>query len=803
MGKANRRKQRADTAVSPAQPRARRSLRTWTWLLVPVLAGGAVAFYVGLERAHAPRYAFGSLKGGNVVLITLDTTRADHLPAYGYKGVSTPGLDRLAGTSLVFEHAIAHVPSTLPSHASILTGLLPIAHGIRDNKGYTLDPKIATLAEILKDRGYRTAAFVSAFVLDSRWGLDQGFDLYFDRFNPYQGFNRDEVQRRAEETEAEVERWLPTHADQPFFLWVHFYDPHKPYEPPEPFFSAYASNRYDGEIAYMDQSVGRLLSKLDELRLADRTLVIVTGDHGEGLGEHGEGTHGMFVYRTTVHVPLFIQLPDRRPQRIRGVVGHIDLAPTILELLGIPPPTDMQGSSLIPLINGSSGDDRTAYSESLHAQLHYGWSPLTSLTTRTYDFIDAPGPELYDHAADPGQLRNLVAEKSAVADDLKEQLHDVLALFGRSDLQGPKRMDADTEARLRALGYVGSTVQPTDDSLKIDPKDKLQVVGAIERGAAAFARGEFRRALQLVLPVTQTDPEILEAHYLAGASFAYLQLYDQAIDQLFKVLAGRPDQTMALATLGWAYEGKGDFKEAERWYLKVFQYEKDHGFTVLKLANLYRLMRQPGKAEAYLSKAVGPITGSLETTSDPDLRSKLYANRAEMYFGAGRLSEAGADLQAAIALAPRAPSLHFSLARVYEQKDDIPNAILNYQAETQVAASNFNAYMKLGVLYLDVRQFEEAASCFRAMRRLAPEDPRPGLLLAESYLRMDRNLDEALQLARQSLAQAEAPAEIYTLIGSIEAKLGHEQEASAAFARSRELQARQPTTSAGGSGVKP
>lgn len=300
--------------MAKKKDKGKRSYGAALSILGLVLAGAFALAYLRSDRFSAPHYASGSLAGYNVLLITLDTTRADHLPVYGYRNVKTPGLDRLAATSFIFEDAIAHVPLTLPSHASILTGQLPIGHGVRDNEGFLVDPKVETLASILKKNGYATAAFVSAFVLDARWGLDQGFDFYFDQFNQYREVNRDDIQRRAEQTALEVETWLPANKNRRFFCWVHFYDPHDPYDPPEPYASTYAQNRYDGEIAYMDQSVGKLLAKLDELGVSDRTLVIVTGDHGEGLGEHDELTHGMFLYSTTQHVPLLIRVPggDRK-----------------------------------------------------------------------------------------------------------------------------------------------------------------------------------------------------------------------------------------------------------------------------------------------------------------------------------------------------------------------------------------------------------------------------------------------------------------------------------------------------------
>jgi arylsulfatase A-like enzyme/tetratricopeptide (TPR) repeat protein len=754
-------------------------------LVIAVLAlvGAGAAYYAFSDRTDVKAYASGSLKDYNVLLITLDTTRADHLPVYGYKSVKTPSIDRLAETSLVFDDAIAHVPLTLPSHASIMTGQLPVGHGIRDNEGFVVDPKVTTLASILKSQGYVTSAFVSAFVLDSRWGLNNGFDSYFDHFNPYEEVNRDAIQRRAEETGSEVEKWLPAHKDQRFFCWVHFYDPHDPYDPPEPFASTYAANRYDGEIAYMDQSIGKILAKLEELGVSERTLIIVTGDHGEGLGEHGESTHGMFLYSTTLKVPLLITVPGGKQRRIQGIVRHVDLAPTILDFLGFPAGSDMQGASLIPVINGTEESHRTAYSESVYAERHYGWSPLKSLTTDRHEFIEAPKSELFDRRKDPRQLHNLIHERESVASDLGEQLQAIVDQYTRKDLAAPQKMDADTEAKLRSLGYLGAPVPSTPDSLKTDPKDKLQVVSDIKAGAAALAQKDFPSALRLVLPIIQSDPNITDAHLIAGSALANLQQYDKGLDELFKVLAAQPDHTMALATIGTTYDSMGNLAEAERWYLKVLKVEKDHAYTLVKLANLYRRMKQPAKADDYYARAMKPVEAGLGNPDEANARSRTYAASAEMNFGAGKFAEAERDLKAAIELTPRAPDLHFNLAQIYEKLGDQRKAILNYQQETAVAPGNFNAFLNLGLLYLTTGNGADAIPCFQALLKLKPGEPRASFLLAESYNLLDRNLDEAVQLTRQGLAQMPDHKRGYALLAELYGKLGRQDEAADAAAK--------------------
>jgi arylsulfatase A-like enzyme/Tfp pilus assembly protein PilF len=736
-----------------------------------LLAAGAILYWRS-DRSLGAHVATGSLKNDNVLLITLDTTRADHLPVYGYKNVKTPGIDRLAETSLIFDDAIAQVPLTLPSHTSILTGLLPIGHGVRDNEGYLLDPKVISLAAILKGGGYTTAAFVSAFVLDSRFGLNQGFDSYFDKFDAYREVNRDEIQRSAEETEAEVEKWLPANKDKRFFCWVHFYDPHDPYDPPEPYASTYASNRYDGEIAYMDRSVGKLLAKLDDLGLTDRTLVIVTGDHGEGLGEHDESTHKMLLYGTTLRVPLLMRVPGGAQKRIPGVVRHIDLAPTILDLLGFPPSTAMQGSTLVPLVNGTETTRRVAYSESLYAELHYGWSPLKSMTTDRYAFIDSPKAELFDRKADPGQRHNLIHEQEAIAQDLRAEIQSITDRFGRKDLKGPQPMDAEAEQKLRSLGYLGSPVKSTAESRQIDPKDMRLLVNDISAGFRALTRRDFQEALRLVVPVVQADPNILDAHVIAGSAYSNVQQYDKALKELFVVLGARPDHIMAMATVGATYDGMGNLKEAERWYLKVLDRDKAHAFATMKLASLYRRMGDPAKAEEYYVKAVTPVERSLSTTQEPRPRSRLYAVRAELEFRADKFADAERDLKAAIALTPRDPNLHFNLGQVYEQQNDVPQAIESYRAETEIAPRNFGAHLNLGLLYFNAGRVEEASACFQKLLELKPGEPRASFLLAETYNILNRNLEEALQLTRQALTQIPDNKRGYALAAELSKKLG-------------------------------
>jgi tetratricopeptide (TPR) repeat protein len=346
-------------------------------------------------------------------------------------------------------------------------------------------------------------------------------------------------------------------------------------------------------------------------------------------------------------------------------------------------------------------------------------------------------------------------------------------------------MDAEAEEKLRSLGYLGSPVQSTAESLKTDPKDMSRLVRDIGEGFKALARRDFREALRLVVPVTQADRNIVDAHLVAGASYMNLQQYEKALPELFSVLAAKPDNTMGLANLGSTYEGMGNLKEAERWYLKVLQRDKEHPYTIMKLASLYRLTGEPAKAEEYFRRAMKPVEDSLETTEEPGPRSRLYAVRAEMEFGAAKFVDAEGDLKAAIALTPQDPNLHFNLAQVYEKERNVPQAIESYRAETEIAPGNFGAHLNLGLLYFEGGRIDEASACFQKLLQLRPGEPRASFLLAETYNLLNKNLEEALQLARQGLAQIPDNKRGYALLAEIYKKLGRDKEADEANAMAK------------------
>ena len=739
-------------ALAAKKPRGiKRNYLAIMVVVLAIAAAGILFFYKG--RFISGLKSAGSYKDYNVLLITLDTLRADHLPMYGYQNVKTPNLDRLASNSFVFEDAISQAPLTLPSHSSMMTGRLPIGHGVRDNAGFFLDHGETTLAEEMKGLGYATGAFVSAFVLDSRWRLDQGFDLYYDNFNiaQFQDVNPGDIQRKAEETEIEASHWLDANKDQKFFAWVHYYDPHDPYEPPEPYFSEYSNKPYDGEIAYIDEYVGKLLNKLNELEISDKTIVLIAADHGESLGEHSEATHAMFVYNTTQHVPFLIHVPGSAGTRVKGIVRLIDLMPTVLELVGVKVPTSVQGKSLYSMMKGKEDLRRTAYSESVYAELHYGWSPLESITTQQYKYIQAPNAELYDRINDPAETKNLIKEKSSIAKVLKDQLQEIVSTSSRKDLSGPVKMDPETEEKLKALGYIGSTATATEESRKIDPKDKIHLARGIDEALNAVRDHKYKKSLDLILPVLQEDPSMTDGHFCAGVAYIGLNRLDEGIDELLKTLALRHDHTHALYNIGYAYELKGDIKEAEGWYEKVIRIEPNHLFATLKLAHIHRMLNEPDKARPYYLAALKSYEEALNATQGEKAKSALLSTLGEINFGAGEILPAEKNFEEAIKINPQREDLHYNLAQIYEMKGDIPSAVDAYKKEIEVAPKNFKAYNNLGLIYKNTNRLNEAAMCFQKVVELDPAEARGYILLASTYERLGRTSDagKIIQEARQ------------------------------------------------------
>jgi arylsulfatase A-like enzyme/cytochrome c-type biogenesis protein CcmH/NrfG len=483
--------------------------------------------------------------GTPVIIISIDTLRADHLPAYGYRGVETPAIDRLRADGILFEKAYSPTPLTFPSHSSLLTGLLPGVHGVRDNVGYRLDAqRLPFLPRLLKETGYATGGAVSAYVLQGKGGLDTGFDLYEDSVEFRTNTGLGGMQRPGSETLKLSLDWLRGVKDKPFFFFFHIYEPHTPYAPPEPFASRYPS-RYDGEIATADKIVGDLLSALEGFGVYDDALIVLLSDHGEGLGDHGEDEHGVLLYDEAIHVPLILKLPGgkRSGETVAKPAQLTDVVPTLLSLLGQPLPQELKGKSLLDL---EAAPGRRIYSETFYPRLHFGWSDLASLTDGRHHYIEGPDPELYDLAADPREKTNVLARERRVYGAMRQELQGY-----ERRLAPPSAVDEEAKKAMIALGYIGSAAGDLSGPLP-DPKTRIGALADLKAAFQHSARKEHEQAAAAYRRVLAANPQMVDAWEFLGHSLKAMGKTDEALAAYregLKISDGSPSIAVSAASL--------------------------------------------------------------------------------------------------------------------------------------------------------------------------------------------------------------------------------------------------------------
>jgi choline-sulfatase len=506
----------------------------------------------------------------SVLLVTIDTLRADRLGCYGYEGAQTPNIDGLASEGVLFEQVGAQVPVTLPSHATILTGLLPASHGVHDNSTFCLAGDVTTLAEVFERAGYRTGAMIGAYVLARQFGLSQGFAAYEDSFpecresgNPL---------RRVERPAAEVARsgieWLSAQGQRPFFLWLHFFDPHASYNPPKPFSERFPDTPYDGEVAYVDQEIGRVLGYLAREGLDRRSLVVITSDHGEGLGQHDEDTHSVLVYETTMRVPLIMRWIGRLPGglRIHELARTTDITPTVLELVGLHPPDPMDGASLVPVLRGDEGGVGLSAGESMLALYHFGLSPLISVRTGRWKYIAAPHPELYDLVHDSNEEINVVDSFPAVADSLSRAALQYAAAVAAGEPAAPV-VSAGEGDKLEALGYLPSPPPVSTPAVSEwrhlpDPKDHRRLMSLAIRASGLIGENQAHEALPLLDEAFDRGGSIPLLRRLQATAYFRLGRLDEAVDALRSGMAADSSYAMFPKMLGELELERGKPQEA-------------------------------------------------------------------------------------------------------------------------------------------------------------------------------------------------------------------------------------------------
>jgi arylsulfatase A-like enzyme/tetratricopeptide (TPR) repeat protein len=747
-----RRKDARRSAAPVASPApARAPARPWRRPLVLVLAG-AVLVAGGLASW---RLARGPCARPDVLLVTIDTLRADHVGCYGSRRAATPVLDALAARGVRFETAIAPTPLTAPSHASILTGLTPLRHGVRDNGGFALPEGIGTLAEALRASGYRTAAFVSGFPLDRRFGLARGFDLYDDRLPRGTDARRAAyVERPADQTTDALLRWLDGEASAaaaaaaPRFAWVHYFDPHAPYEPPPAFAERFRGAPYDGEIAFVDAQLGRVLDHLRARGVLERTLVLATADHGESLGEHGEPTHGVFIYDATQRVPLILAGPGVPARGVATTVARsLDVAPTLLDLAGLGVPDAMEGRSLRRAARGESLPDAPAYLESLFAHLQLGFAPLHGWRTAEWKLIEAPRPELYGLSNDPGETRDRHAGEAARAERLTRELRAALLVkppVARAAAGG------DAAERLRALGYLGGGDAPAARGARRDPKDGLALLLRVERGVAE----------------AQADPAL-------------------AIRELSAALAEEPGLTLARRYRAIALARAGDARAALA-DLDALVREGAAGADDLVLRG--ECLRRAGRA----GEARQAL---LEAQRLAPLAPEAALARAQLAAAEGRADEAEAAFEEALKRRPGHRAARAGMAELALGRGDLARADALYRGLLEDEPDDPRALVRLGTISARSGRLEDAVPLFARAVQLEPDSAEALLGLAGALAR-SRRPDQAVPYFERAIATGAAGSAAYNGLGFARLEAGDARGALQALRASLRLDPSQPEIAA-------
>ena len=511
---------------------------------------GIVVLVLSLAIAYAAfffsRQPFAPGKIRNVLLISIDTCRADYLSCYGHELRTTPNIDFFAEESVLFKNVITPVPITLPAHSSMLTGTIPPYHGVHDNTGYQLGRANITLAEILQDNGFATGAVIGSFVLDSHFGLDQGFESYHDRLINARKSDYVFDERSGDEVTYFANQWLEKHRSEPFFLFVHYFDPHKDYKPPEPFASRFADNLYAGEIAFTDHCIGQVLNKLKELGLYESTLVIITADHGESLGEHAEDTHSFFVYNSTVRVPLIIRHPSGpKGNKVDDIAGLIDILPTVCGVLGIDTPGGIQGKDLSGYFKDQTPaqPDLGLYCETM-TPTKFNANPLLALVTNRYKYIQTTRPELYDMVDDPQEKNDLIEKNLQQGRILQDRLKQLLEQTVRkNNTDSRTTIDEQRQKQLESIGYVSGLVKEKFDfdQTANDPKDSIHLLKSHLELINLFVTKKYDQARTLCEEILSELPDFLQGHMLMANIARQQGDMQKAVDHLYRALAINPE----------------------------------------------------------------------------------------------------------------------------------------------------------------------------------------------------------------------------------------------------------------------
>ena len=748
--------------------------RTGTARLVSVILGAAgAALWLWAPGCSSPVPP----PPGGLLLITLDTVRADRIGAYGYADIETPFIDGLAERGVLFERALTPVPLTLPSHASLLTGTYPPRHGVRNNGDFKVPQELTTLAELFQAKGFRTGAFVGAFVLDRRWGLDQGFEHYSGDFqvrDVSELVSIGDLQRRAGEVVGDALAWLDgVGPEQPFFAWVHMFDPHDPYDPPSPYRERYSGRPYVGEIAYSDAELARLDSWLQASGRAPTTMMVLAGDHGESLGEHGENGHGLFLYQATLRVPLVIVDPlrggggSRRPE----VVSLVDVFPTLCERFGLDIPAAVQGRSLAPLLGGGGRwQERPVYSETFYPSFSYGWSPLSGIQDRRYHYLESSEPELYDLDSDPGELQDLAASEAETVERLREAHAVLTADLARDAARKGALPDPDTVASLAALGYASGAAEPSLPASRsglVPPRQRIDVYNRLVEARLALSAGDLELSEQLLGEALAGDPAVAETYSLIGRVRLARGRFDEAAVMFEKGLAHQPGSFALSMGLATAMLRSGRTDEALEVVARAAEQRPDEAWPMLVLGSF---ARQAGRLDA----AGQALERALEL--DPE-SAGASLEMAVVALAQGAADRAGKQASRALELDPRLRGAHLCLAQSLEARGQLDAAMAEYEAERSLSPADHRPVYGLARLHGRVGQAGEERRLLEETIRLEPDFVPAYLHLARNYLEAGEGYQEAIELANQALARGPAGADLalaYYLLADLHNRVGNQ-----------------------------
>jgi arylsulfatase A-like enzyme/tetratricopeptide (TPR) repeat protein len=716
-------------------------------------------------------------------VITLDTIRTDRLGAYGNSRVRTPFVDGLAKRGVTFDRCIAPTPLTLPSHTSLFTGTYPPYHGVRDNGNYVVPDEITTMAELFREAGYHTAAFVGAYVLSARWGLDQGFETYTEprrEFDP-ELLSFADIQRRADDVVDDAISWLENQPRSPFFAWVHLYDPHLPYDPPPPFDREYADDPYLGEVAFSDAQMSRLDAYLQASGLGSSTLIVFAGDHGEGLGDHGEFDHGLLLYQTTIRAPLVIVHPslERATARRQEVVSLVDVLPTITEAVGISTPEDLHGRSLLPLLGGDGRfDERPAYAETHYPRLHFGWSPLESIQDRRFQLIRSSAPELYDLDDDPGQDVDLYSTGSEVARRMDLELNAMTERLGRGALDASSAPDAATIARLAALGYVTGDAVPSDEQTVEDlptPSSMLWLYNLMIEASATIRAGDETAGEEKLLEIVESDDDMVDAWLALGRLYRRQGRFADSLTALRQAHDRRPLDPFVVAKLADALISTRQLQDAEQILSAALVHHPDDPYLVFSLARVLENDGRTGDAEAMYRRSL-----SLDPQSAP-----THVRLAAIALQQGDLTQGEREVDAALRIDPGVPEASLMHGQILESRGQLDDAAQAYRNELRSSPRSLPAALALSRLEGRRGRFEEQEAVLRDAIRANPRSPGPYMVLALTFLQRQERYDEAVELVELALEQGPQGRELqmaYMLLANLHTLRG-DTERAAEYAR--------------------